>query len=1258
MATGGQEGQLWGLRERFYQSVAETLTLLHAAPGYDRRLALLEVARTLASTMDLPLVWIGRQELGRHLLDITAAGQASEFASSLRISDDPRDPSGCGPAGIVLRDGRARLTPVDAAEYAPWQEAARRFGLGSIIVAASGTKDGGQLLLAVYSREGGPVLTEELLEWAQRLAHELARFWDDQTLCERNQRLSLYRDAHRTIQRAMLNQPHPDGIYGILAQTLVEVAQAAAVVVYLPERGSLCPCARAGRVADAIATLPDPPMHAETLSVPTATQAYMEGTPTVRLRPSTHPDVSPAWSKEPLAQMAAIGCWPIFSVMVGEPSQARQADAVLLLTTEEVEAFDADMRQLLDEIADTVGLALRQHRNHQALFQEQERQTYLALHDALTDLPNRRALDYHLERALARAARHQRLVAVGMLDLDDLKPINDHYGHAAGDRVLIEVAKRLHDSLRSEDSVARVGGDEFVLVFEDLASQDDLAILLERLWQSLQRPVAVGDSNIHITVSLGIALYPTHARTNGEQLLRLADQAMYLVKARKQHRTSWWALARPEGAATPSSDDGVAVISPHGTHAAEVLRPCVDAWRSLLPVVVDRFGSAMRQHQGIAGILDGFPAYALDAFKARLLRQLQTLIYPDLGLEGQREGAIRAGICQAACGLEDVWLLEAAEQLREILLSVLGHGVRSSREGLAIVLQRVGMERQWQLEAARDLQHRRGAILARVNAMAWSADNYLQLLEETVKALATHEEVIACAAGRPDASGEMIQELVAGEVAVENLRITDAGEVPSIRVDRENPEHDEPIRRAWHTTEIQRCTHYGSDPAMQLWRDTAMRHGIVSHVSIPLCLPPRKAVAILTLYSPYAGGFQGASQQTFVEQIKAVLELALLHMVPRRQLAALLPAYVRERLRAIIASGALRMHYQPMVRLADRQVAGFEALARLRDDVGSLLMPASFLPALGAPGLMRLFRDGIIQAVACRQSLARTGLNLGMSVNVPVAALHDARYARTAETVLQASGCPVGALRFEALDTTTGTGAWALMAQTGVQSIKSLDLRPFEDDVAFSRSLLARLSQSPFDRIKIDQTIVSQVRQDPLGTLRLLRMLIRVGHDLGQEVVVEGLESPGMIEAAAILGADFGQGFALAQPMPAEALTEWLAGFEAGGPPASPGTALGALAAALRWDERFNDLFDEPNSLAMHVRVGSVAAEYLRHGEGVSTALRECHGAMGKAAGAGPFDPHYRRQRDLFFSLLVEHVLAEEHRRERSHPVDTGNRME
>lgn len=1249
MVVGDQEQRQGGLRERFYQSVAETLTLLHAAPGYERKLAMLEVARTLASTMDLPLVWIGRQELGHSRLAITAAGPAAEYASSLRITDDPREEGGRGPTGIVLREGRARLTLVDSPEYAPWREAARIHGLGSIIVAASGTNDGGQLVLAVYSRDGDQILTVELLDWAQRLADELARFWDDQALLERNRRVSLYRDAHRTIQHAMLNQPDPAAIYQTLAATLVEIDAETTIAVYVPERDTLHLATRLGKVADAMNALDEQPVFADGASISTATLTYMTGVPTVRMRPSIHPDVLPAWRSGPLAQMGAIGCWPIFSMLVGEDSAARKPAALFLLATPEIEAFDADMRQLLDEIADTAGLGLRQYNHQQALSLEQDRQTYLALHDALTDLPNRRALDYHLERALARAERHQRLVAVGMLDLDDLKPINDRYGHAAGDRVLVEVASRLHHSLRSGDSVARIGGDEFVLVFEDLSTADDLNVLLERLWQSLQQPIVIGDVSIQINVSLGVSLYPSHAQASGEQLLRLADQAMYQVKVRKGQRSSWWALAQP-GATESTAADSAVPAAPHGDHAATLLRPCVDAWRLQLPAVVERFCNALKAHQGIASVLGSLPPYALDAFTALVSRQLHTLIYPDLELEDQRAGAIKAGICQAACGLEEVWQREAIVQCQEILVGALGQGARANRTALAILLQRLTLEGQWQLQAMHDLQRRRGVILGRIQTLAWSAGDYLQLLEGVVKVLATHEEIIVCAAGRPNALGEMIHELVAGSVTVEQLRVSNAGLVPAIRVDRENPQDDEPIRRAWRTAQIQRCLHYGSDPAMARWRDAAARHGIVSQVAIPLCLSQTKPLAILTLYSPFAGGFQSENQQAFIEQVQTIVELALLHMAPRRLLAALLPAFVRERWRTIISSGALRMHYQPMIRLADRQVVGFEALARLRDDVGSLHLPAKFLPALGAAGLMRLFRDGIIQAVACRQSLARTGVDMGMSINVPAAAMHDARYALTVEAVLRASGCPVGALRFEALDSTDAIGSWALLAETGAQSISSLDALSPQDGERVDRRLLARLSQSPFDRIKIDQTIISQVRQDPLGTLRLLRMLIRVGHDLGQEVVVEGLESNGMIEATAILGADFGQGFALAQPMPAEALAGWLADFSLDGISASVHTALGALACALRWDERFADLSDEPYSLQRHVKVHAIDGGYLRIGKGISAALRAIHDTIHEAAEGGPFDPVYCRQRDLLFCLLVEHALVEEQYRGCDHP--------
>jgi hypothetical protein len=126
-----------------------------------------------------------------------------------------------------------------------------------------------------------------------------------------------------------------------------------------------------------------------------------------------------------------------------------------------------------------------------------------------------------------------------------------------------------------------------------------------------------------------------------------------------------------------------------------------------------------------------------------------------------------------------------------------------------------------------------------------------------------------------------------------------------------------------------------------------------------------------------------------------------------------------------------------------------------------------------------------------------------------------------------------------------------------------------------------------------------------------------------------------------MLAADFGQGFALAHPMPPEILSHWLAGFTSRGRGASPRRARGALAAALRWEERFVELFDEPWSRERHVRAG-VIGEYLREDGDAAGALLASQRGMLDAAARGPFDAEYGRRRDEFFSLLVERALAEE----------------
>jgi diguanylate cyclase (GGDEF)-like protein/PAS domain S-box-containing protein len=159
--------------------------------------------------------------------------------------------------------------------------------------------------------------------------------------------------------------------------------------------------------------------------------------------------------------------------------------------------------------------------------QEVER---LAYRDSLTRLPNRRLLGDRLRQALSSAQRHHKHVAVCYVDLDGFKPINDAYGHAMGDEVLREVARRLDDVTRASDTAARVGGDEFVLVLTDLAVEDEAVPVLSRASEALARPVHVaGGQVVRLSASIGVAFFPRDG-ADADALLRHADQAMYEAK--------------------------------------------------------------------------------------------------------------------------------------------------------------------------------------------------------------------------------------------------------------------------------------------------------------------------------------------------------------------------------------------------------------------------------------------------------------------------------------------------------------------------------------------------------------------------------------------------------------------------------------------------------------------------------------------------------------------------------------------------------
>ena len=170
------------------------------------------------------------------------------------------------------------------------------------------------------------------------------------------------------------------------------------------------------------------------------------------------------------------------------------------------------------------------------LKEHQKELEHLAHYDTLTTLPNRMLLSDRLQQAMAQAQRRGRRLAVAYLDLDGFKTINDNHGHQAGDQVLKAVAARMKQALREGDTLARMGGDEFVAVLVDLADAAASLPMLTRLLAAAAEPVQVGELALQVSASLGVTFYPQAEDIDADHIVRQADQAMYQAKLAGKNR--------------------------------------------------------------------------------------------------------------------------------------------------------------------------------------------------------------------------------------------------------------------------------------------------------------------------------------------------------------------------------------------------------------------------------------------------------------------------------------------------------------------------------------------------------------------------------------------------------------------------------------------------------------------------------------------------------------------------------------------------
>lgn len=476
------------------------------------------IVETLSHYLKAPLLGIGFINPRTHQVRIrAAAGPAKAYFNNVKLSASATDPAGCGPGGRALRSNKVIQVDnfADDPTFDLWRSQAERFGLAGSITAPFKTRRGQQGLLSMYRSaeipfpEGAAKLLNQL---ASDIGSALNRIHSQREL----RRLHAYEDALDAINQMLLKNPTPPAIYRLLVDTIVEHTDAPVAYVRLidPRTQIAEIVSHSGKGVEHLLQSQKSINLEGSWGLGITGNVFRSGQKFVVPNALSHPDFA-VW-KDLLNSLKLRGA---AGFPIGEKD--KKPEAVLFVGSRQSSYFSRPIVKLLDQLAGSASLALSSHR-------QRERLEFLSIHDSLTGLPNRAYFEHAITESMGRADRYHRQMAIGILDIDGFKEMNDTLGHAAGDDLLRAISRRLRTAMRKGDVVARVGGDEFGLI---LSMEDgvNIGIAAERLLQVLAEPVNWNDQNINVNARMGFTIYPID-NADRETLLRHADAVLYSAK--------------------------------------------------------------------------------------------------------------------------------------------------------------------------------------------------------------------------------------------------------------------------------------------------------------------------------------------------------------------------------------------------------------------------------------------------------------------------------------------------------------------------------------------------------------------------------------------------------------------------------------------------------------------------------------------------------------------------------------------------------